>query len=512
MHSANKSQRGKKEEEKRKLSRRKARTHLDDLAQLHRLLSSSLEIINRENLEARVVNELVGLLHVGALQTGNDGDLEVERLDDSDQTLGDGIAAHNTAEDVDKNGRDLGIGGDQLEGLLDGGRGSTTADVKEVSRLAAIQLDNIHGGHGQTGTVDQAADVTVELDEVQAGLRGANLLGILLGGVAPAEDLFLAELGIVVEAELGVHAHDLVVRGLTQRVDLDLGGILLEEDLVELLDGVLGVLDALLAEAKLSGDVAGDLVGDANVDVNVSGDDSLRVLLRNGLDVHATLGRRDDDGALRGAVHQDGQVELTAGELALADVNGIAETAGGARLLGDELVADHLLGKHLRLGRRVDDTHTALQAVVEAALATAASQHLGLDHHVFCADLLGHLLGLGSVVGDGALGDGDAILAVAGSASGLPHNLTHNVAYYFGVLSYLTQQVVRAVFVDAQVSPLLGEAGGSDGGRERGLQCRVALAVRESRVSQQHNSRATPCQSKLSKKRSESTEVGNGQR
>ncbi len=78
--------------------------------------------------------------------------------------------------------------------------------------------------------------------------------------------------------------------------------------------------------------------------------------LSNGLNIHATLRRGHDDGLLRSAVHQDGKIELAASELALADVDSIAETAGGAGLLGDQLVADHLMGKHLGLGGRVDDS------------------------------------------------------------------------------------------------------------------------------------------------------------
>lgn len=31
---------------------------------------------------------------------------------------------------------------------------TTATDVKEVGRLTAVELDDIHGGHGKTGTVD----------------------------------------------------------------------------------------------------------------------------------------------------------------------------------------------------------------------------------------------------------------------------------------------------------------------------------------------------------------------
>ena len=39
-------------------------------------------------------------------------------------------------------------------------------DVEEVRRLATRELDAVHRRHRQPGAVDEAADVTVELDEV----------------------------------------------------------------------------------------------------------------------------------------------------------------------------------------------------------------------------------------------------------------------------------------------------------------------------------------------------------
>lgn len=203
-----------------------------------------------------------------------------------------------------------------------------------------------------------------------------------------------------------------MVVGLRKGVDLDLGGILLAEDLVELLDGVLGILNALLAEAKLGGDVAGNLVGNALVDVDVGGDNGIGVLLGDGLNVHTTLRRGDDDGGLSSTVHEDGKVELAASKLALANVDGAAEAAGGASLLGDELVANHLLSEHLSLVGRVDDADTALQAVVEGTLTTATSKNLSLDNHVVGANLLSDSLGLFGGLSIGTIGDTNAVLEV----------------------------------------------------------------------------------------------------
>ena len=40
--------------------------------------------------------------------------------------------------------------------------GRAAADVEEVGRLGAEQLDGVHRGHGQTGTVHQTTDIAVE--------------------------------------------------------------------------------------------------------------------------------------------------------------------------------------------------------------------------------------------------------------------------------------------------------------------------------------------------------------
>eukprot|EP00961_Rhodomonas_salina_P296548 3936447-Rhodomonas_salina.1 len=69
-----------------------------------------------------------------------------------------------------------------------------------------------------TGAVDEARDVAVEVDEVEVEGRSLDVHRVLLGGVAERVDLLLAVLGVVVEADLGVHAADLARRRLHERV------------------------------------------------------------------------------------------------------------------------------------------------------------------------------------------------------------------------------------------------------------------------------------------------------
>lgn len=117
------------------------------------------------------------------------------------------------------------------------------------------------------------------------------------------------------------------------------------------MDYVFGGVDALRAEAEFLGYVRGGLVRDAGVDVDFCGDDGFGVLFGDVFDRHAALARGDDDRCLASTVHENGEVELATGEFALNEHDGVANTAFLARLLGDEFVADHLVGEHFGFGR-----------------------------------------------------------------------------------------------------------------------------------------------------------------
>lgn len=68
-----------------------------------------------------------------------------------------------------------------------------------------MEIEDVHGSHGKTGTVNETANVTVKLDEVETVLGSLDFLSILLGGVSELEDVRLSEVGVIVETKLGVH-------------------------------------------------------------------------------------------------------------------------------------------------------------------------------------------------------------------------------------------------------------------------------------------------------------------
>ena len=68
----------------------------------------------------------------------------------------------------------------------------------------STHLNDVHGGHGQAGTVHHATDVTIEGDVIQVVVGRLHFGGVFLRPIALVKDLFLSEIGVVIEPNLGV--------------------------------------------------------------------------------------------------------------------------------------------------------------------------------------------------------------------------------------------------------------------------------------------------------------------
>ena len=112
------------------------------------------------------------------------GTRHAELLDGGNHALRQHVAAQDAAEDVDQHGLDVLVGHQDAERVLDLLGVGAAADIEEVGRLAARQLDDVHRRHRQAGAVDHAADVAVEPDVVERELRRLDLERILLADVA----------------------------------------------------------------------------------------------------------------------------------------------------------------------------------------------------------------------------------------------------------------------------------------------------------------------------------------
>ena len=122
---------------------------------------------------------------------------------------------------------------DDLEGGGDALLGGAAADIEEIGRRAAIELDDVHRRHREPGAVHHAADVAVELDVVEIVLAGLELGRVLLVLVAQLRDVLVAEQRVVVEVHLGVERDHVAGAGDDQRIDLDMRGIEFDEGAVE---------------------------------------------------------------------------------------------------------------------------------------------------------------------------------------------------------------------------------------------------------------------------------------
>ena len=75
-------------------------------------------------------------------------------------------------------------------------------DVEEVRGRPAVELEDVHGGHRETGAVHHAADVAVEGDVVEPVARPVEPAFVL--ALAQILDVAVAEQGVVVDAHLRI--------------------------------------------------------------------------------------------------------------------------------------------------------------------------------------------------------------------------------------------------------------------------------------------------------------------
>ena len=91
--------------------------------------------------------------------------------------------------------------------------GRAAADVQEIRRLPAVQLDQVHGRHRETRAVHHAGDVAVERDVVQVVLAGLALHRIFLASIAQRRQLRMAEQRVGVDVDLGIQRHEVAAAG-----------------------------------------------------------------------------------------------------------------------------------------------------------------------------------------------------------------------------------------------------------------------------------------------------------
>ena len=171
-------------------------------------------------------------------------------------------------------------------------------------------LDHVHGRHREAGAVDDAADIAVQRDVIQAVLRRLCFARILLRVVAQLGDIRPPEHRVVIKAHLHVEGEHLAVLGDHERVDLDHGGVELPERLIRAQDGRRGLIHLRRGEAEAEPQLPGleRLHPDGRLDHLAQ--DGRGLPLRDLFDLHAPVRVRHHDNALALAVEHQPDVQL----------------------------------------------------------------------------------------------------------------------------------------------------------------------------------------------------------
>src|SRR5579863_7563960 len=147
------------------------------------LLRRIVEIVRRNDVEAGLADDPLAEVDVGPFQAHDKRNLKANLLHSGDHPLGDDVAAHDAAKNIDEYPLNVGIGGDDLERSRDFVLRRAAANVEKIRRTFPIELDDVHGRHGEAGAVDHASDRAVESDVVEIVLGGFDLLGVFFAFV-----------------------------------------------------------------------------------------------------------------------------------------------------------------------------------------------------------------------------------------------------------------------------------------------------------------------------------------
>ena len=189
--------------------------------------------------------------------------------------------------------------------------------------------------------------------------------------------------GVGIKADLSVEAFQLPLLGDDQRIDFEHRHVGLDEGPVELTDQRARLFGKLAGEAEDLRDLPAMMRLDAGRGVDRETVDLFRRVMRDALDVHATLCRDDEGDARSLAIDQHGEVELLLDIGAVLNVEAVDLLAVRPGLHGDERMAEHLGRVALHLVNVESETHAALGLggeFLELALAAPASMDLALHH------------------------------------------------------------------------------------------------------------------------------------
>ena len=290
----------------------------------------------------------------------------------SDHTLGDHVAAHDAAENVDQNGFQVRVAKHQLERLGHFLRRRAAADVQKIGRLAVEQLDRVHRRHRKTGAVYQTADVAVELYVRQIELGCFDLGRIFFVEVAQCDDVRVPKQCIRIEVHLRIEHDQLAVAGQHQRIDFRQRRIGFPERFVECLENCARSRNAGGWYADLERDVIGVALAQPERLLDVHLVNLLRRMCGHFLDVDPTLRACNQRDLLRRAIDDHADIELLLDIGAVFDQQPANFLSARTRLVCDQLHAENFRGARADFFDRARNLDTA-------SLAATARMNLRLD-------------------------------------------------------------------------------------------------------------------------------------
>merc|ERR1719147_1896 len=156
-------------------------------------LSGIVQIGCIHNRQTRVSDNLLGIINVSSFKTNNQRDLQLDTFAGVDDTIGDGGAVNDSTKNIDENGFNFWIFRDDAEGFLYLRLLHVAPYIEEVSWFPSVQFNDVHGGHRQPSSIDQASNVSFKLNVVKIVTCCINFPRIRLRGVLHVEDCLLSE-------------------------------------------------------------------------------------------------------------------------------------------------------------------------------------------------------------------------------------------------------------------------------------------------------------------------------
>ncbi|MNQ24133.1 hypothetical protein D3C85_373180 [compost metagenome] len=267
-----------------------------------------------------------------------------------------------------------------------------------------MQVDDVHGAHGQAGTVDHATDVAFQGHVVQFELGSVGFARIVLGRIVHGTQLRLAVQGVAVDVDLGIQAMQVAVGLDHQRVDFQQGQVVVLEQLGQTDEDVGELLDLIAFQTQLESQLAAleRLCADQRIDGGL--ENFLRGIVSDLLDVHATFGGRHEHDTTAGAIDHRAQVQLLGDVGAGLNQNLVDRLAAGVGLVGHQTLAQPVGGE--RLG-----VFLALDQLDAARFTAATGMHLSLDDPLGAADFVAGFCGFFRSAYGETLGYGQAVFS-----------------------------------------------------------------------------------------------------